>query len=266
MAKNLERLIEVIFLGIIQGLTEWLPISSTGHLILIQYFLSLDIPLLFDVILHIGTLFVVLIFFRQDIQKTLLAFTDLDFKTEHGQLIPQIIVGTIPTVLIGAFFGKIITNLVQNIFCIAIAFILCGAILYSTKARKKEKINDINFFTALTIGAAQGLAIFPGISRSGTTIAVAILLGIKREKAFKFSFLLSIPVILGALGFTIHEQLNELVATKLNWTIIFVGVTTTIIVSFFVLKFFKKILVMKKLYLFAFYCWALGLILIGISF
>ena len=262
----MERLIKIIFLGIVQGLTEWLPISSTGHLILLQHFLGLELPILFDVILHVGTLFVVLIFFRKDIQKIFLAFTKLDFKTEHGEIIPKIIVGTIPTILIGAVFGKVIINFFQNIFCIAAAFILCGVILYSTKVKKKKEINNINYYTSLAMGVAQGLAIIPGISRSGTTIAVAILLGVKREKAFTFSFLLSIPAILGALGFTIQEQLNELIATKLDWSIIFVGVVTTILVGFFVLKFFKTILIRKKVYLFAFYCWVLGLILIGTSF
>ena len=131
---------------------------------------------------------------------------------------------------------------------------------------KQKKGNDITYFTSIIIGVVQGFAIIPGISRSGTTIATAILFGAQREKAFKFSFLLSVPAIFGALGFTINEQLNDLIATKLDWSILFIGVATTIIVGFFVLRFFKKILLIKKLYIFAFYCWALGLLVIGINF
>jgi undecaprenyl-diphosphatase len=257
----LEDLIKTIILGIIQGLTEWLPISSTGHLKLAEQFLDLKVPILFDVILHVGTLIVILFFFRKDIKHILSAFARFDFKTEDGKLIPLIIVGTIPTALIGLVFGEQIESTFQTTLPIATAFIICGIILYSTKT-SKEKTDRISYMTAIIIGIAQGIAIVPGISRSGATIAAALLFGIKREKAFKFSFLLSIPAIIGALGLTLYTQFDKLTIAGLGWTEIFAGMTVAMLVGYFALKILWKILFKEKFHFFAFYCWLLGVLLI----
>jgi len=258
------QLIKTIVLGIIQGLTEWLPISSTGHLKLAEQLLNMKVPILFDVILHIGTLTVVIFFFRKDIGNMLSALARFDFKTEHGKLIPLIIAGTIPTAIIGIVFGETIEGTFQTSLPIATAFIICGIILFSSKVGK-EKEENISLLTALIIGTAQGIAIIPGISRSGTTIAIALLLGVKREKAFKFSFLLSIPAIIGALGLTLHTQFNELTTKGLAWTEILAGTIIAMLVGYFALKLFWKILANKKLHIFAFYCWLLGVALIALS-
>ena len=260
----MEQLIKTIILGIIQGLTEWLPISSTGHLRLVEHFLGLKVPIFFDVILHVGTLIVVLAFFRREVGKTLSAIAHLDFKTEYGKMMPLIIVGVTPTVLIGLISGRLIEETFQGVLPIAIAFIVCGLMLYSTKVRK-EKTESIGYSTAMMIGIAQGIAIIPGISRSGATIAVALLLGIKREKAFEFSFLLSIPAILGALGLTVYTELSKLTSTTLGWSEILVGVIVAMLVGYFAIKLLWKILAKKKFHLFAFYCWLLGAVLIALS-
>lgn len=260
----MEQLIKTIILGVIQGLTEWLPISSTGHLRLVEHFLGLKVPVLFDVILHIGTLIVVLLFFRRDIRNILSAFMRLDFVTEHGKTVPLVIVGTVPTALIGLVFGERIAEFFQSVLPIAVAFILCGIMLYSAKAGK-EKTENISYLTAIIIGVAQGVSIIPGISRSGATIAVALLLGIKREKAFKFSFLLSIPAILGALGLTVSTQFDELASAGLDWFEILAGATVAMFVGYFALKLLWKILAKKKFHVFAFYCWMLSAVLIVLS-
>jgi len=260
----LEQLIKTIILGVIQGLTEWLPISSTGHLKLAEHFLGLNVPILFDITLHIGTLVVIFLFFRQDINNILSAFVRFDFKTEHGKLIPLIIVGTIPTISIGLVFGEPIESVFQSPLPIAIAFIICGIVLYSAKTGK-EKTSNISYSTALIIGIAQGIAIIPGISRSGATIATALLLGVKREKAFTFSFLLSIPAIIGALGLTLYTQFNELTATGLSWVEIFGGMVVAMFVGYLALKILWKILAKKKFHIFAFYCWLLGVVLIAMG-
>jgi undecaprenyl-diphosphatase len=260
----LEELIKTIILGIIQGLTEWLPISSTGHLKLAEYFLDLKAPILFDVILHIGTLIVILFFFRKDIKNILSALVRLDFKTENGRFIPLIIVGTIPTALIGVAFGDLIETTFQNIVPIAIAFLICGVLLYSSKVGK-EKVDSITYLAAIIMGTAQGIAIIPGISRSGTTIAIALLLGIKREKAFKFSFLLSIPAILGALGLMVYKQSDVLATAGLGWTEILAGVIVAMFVGYLALKLLWRILASRKFHFFAFYCWLLGVALIILS-
>jgi len=257
---DLINLIRTIILGAIQGLTEWLPISSTGHLKIAEHFLDLKVPILFDVILHIGTLIVVLVFFRKDIKNILSALVRLDFKTDYGKLIPLIIVGTIPTALIGLAFGEFIESTFQSLLPIATAFILCGVVLYSAKAGK-EKTENIGYLAALIIGIAQGIAIIPGISRSGATIAAALLLGIKREKAFKFSFLISIPAILGALGLTLYTQFNKLTTVGLGWEVL-AGMAVAIFVGYFALKLLWKILAKKKFHFFALYCWLLGAALI----
>jgi undecaprenyl-diphosphatase len=257
-------LIQTIILGLIQGLTEWLPISSTGHLRLTEHFLDLKVPILFDVLLHAGTLIVTLLFFHKDIRNILVALGKRDFKTENGKLIPLIIVGTIPTALIGLIFGNAIEALFSNLLPIAGAFVICGVVLYSSKIGNEKK-ESIGYLEALVIGTAQGIAIIPGISRSGLTIAVALLLGTKREKAFKFSFLLSVPAIIGALGLTLYEQHAALVLAGVGWTEILVGVAVSMVVGYFALNLLRKIIAHKKFYFFAFYCWLLSIVLIALS-
>jgi len=253
----LEQLIRIIISGIVQGLTEWLPISSTGHLRLVEHFLSFRVPILFDVILHIGTLIVVVVFFREEISKLFSALMRLDFGTEYGKMVPLIIVGVVPTLLIGIIFGNLIEETFQGVLPIAIALVLCGFILYSAKV-SREKTDSISYATAVMIGLAQGIAIIPGISRSGATITIALLLGIKREKAFRFSFFLSIPAILGALGLTLYLELDELASTKLGIGEILAGAIVSMLVGYFALKLLWKIIVNEKFHLFAFYCWLLG--------
>jgi undecaprenyl-diphosphatase len=231
---------------------------------LAELFLGLKTPILFDVILHIGTLIVILFFFRRDVEKILSALVRLDFKTENGKLIPLLIVGTIPTALIGLAFGELIENLFQTVLPIAIAFILCGIVLSSSKAGK-ERTENIGYLAAVTIGTAQGIALIPGVSRSGITIAAALLLGIKREKAFKFSFLLSIPAILGALGLTLYKQFDDLATAGLGLFEILVGIIVAMLVGYFALKLLWKTLATKIFHFFAFYCWLLGATLIVFS-
>jgi undecaprenyl-diphosphatase len=257
-------LIQTITLGLIQGVTEWLPISSTGHLRLTEHFLDLKVPILFDGLLHAGTLIVTLLFFHKDIKNILVALGKRDFKTENGKLIPLIIVGTIPTALIGLIFGNAIEALFSNLLPIAGAFVICGVVLYSSKIGNEKK-ESIGYLEALVIGTAQGIAIIPGISRSGLTIAVALLLGTKREKAFKFSFLLSVPAIIGALGLTLYEQHAALVLAGVGWTEILVGVAVSMVVGYFALNLLRKIIAHKKFYFFAFYCWLLSIVLIALS-
>jgi undecaprenyl-diphosphatase len=257
-------IIKTIILGIIQGLTEWLPISSTGHLKIAEHFMNERTPLLFDFVLHIGTLIVVLLFFRSDIKKTLSALVRLDFKTEHGKLVPLIIVGSIPAGIIGIILNEYVNADFQNILPIAVAFVICGIMLYPVKFAH-EKSDIIGYSTALLIGLAEGIAIIPGISRSGATIAIALLLGIKREKAFKFSFIISIPAIIGAIGLTFYKESGTLASAGLDWSEILAGVIAAMVVGYFALKLLWKIIAKKKLYLFAFYCWLLGIALIVLS-
>jgi undecaprenyl-diphosphatase len=179
----------------------------------------------------------------------------------HGRMIPSIIVGTVPTVLIGVVFGSQIDETFQEALPITMAFIICGLILYSAKTGK-ERTEKIGYSTAVIIGVAQGVAIIPGISRSGATIAAALLLGIKREQAFKFSFLLSIPTIIGALCFTVYEQIGELATSGLGLAEVFAGTAIAMLVGYLALKLLWNTLLKRTFYLFALYCWLLGAVLI----
>jgi undecaprenyl-diphosphatase len=257
-------LLQTIILGSIQGLTEWLPISSTGHLRVTEHFFGLEMPILFDVLLHMGTLMVTLFFFRTDIKNILSALAKRDFKTENGKLIPLIVVGTVPTALIGVVFGNAIEMFFSSLLPIAGAFLVCGFVLYSSKMGNESK-EGIGYLEALAIGTAQGIAIIPGLSRSGLTIAIALLIGIRREKAFKFSFLLSVPAIIGALGLTLYEQRDALVFAGVGWTEIVVGIVISMVIGYLALRLLKAIVAGKKFYLFAFYCWLLGIALTALS-
>jgi undecaprenyl-diphosphatase len=257
----LDNLIKAIILGIIQGLSEWLPISSTGHLRLTEYYLGLSLPILFDVTLHIGTLFVVFVFFRKDIKNVLTSLAHLDFKTENGKLIPLIIIALIPTAILGIFFSFIIPieTLAQTPLPIAAALIITGTILYTTK-KAPEKTDAITTKTALAIGTAQGIALIPGISRSGTTIAIALLIGLKREKAFTFSFLLSIPAVIGALGLTLYQERHELAVSAFTTPQILIGTIIAAVTGYIAIRILQRALMDRKFHLFAVYCWGIGVV------
>jgi len=256
--------IQAIVLGFIQGVTEWLPISSTGHLRIAEHFFGLTVPLLFDVTLHLGTLIVTLLFFRKDVKNILVALGKGDFKSENGKLIPLIAVGTLPTALIGLVFGNAMDAYFSGFLALGVGFIACGVTLYWSKFGRERK-NDITYINALLIGTAQGLAIIPSLSRSGMTITVALLLGINREKSFKFSFLLSIPAVVGALGLTFYEQRDLLTLAGIGLAEILIGILVTIVLSFLALTLLRKTLAKGKFHLFALYCLILGAVLIALS-
>lgn len=261
----MEQLIKTVILGVIQGLTEWLPISSSGHLKLAERFLGLNVPLVFDVILHVGTLMVILAFFKSDIKEVLLAFMRFDFKTDYGKLIPLIIVGTIPTAVIGLVIHTFFEEFLQEVLTIAVAFIVCGMVLFSAKAGREKK-SEIGFFEAFLVGVAQGIAVIPGLSRSGLTIAVALLLGIRKEKVFKFSFLLSVPAVIGALALTLYTEFDRLTVSNFGLVEVTVGMVAALIVGYLALRILWKVLAKGKFHLFAFYCWILGISLMAALF
>ncbi|MEM2536732.1 MAG: undecaprenyl-diphosphate phosphatase [Candidatus Bathyarchaeia archaeon] len=261
----LEQLVKTILLGVVQGLTEWLPISSTGHLKVCERLLGLSVPLLFDVALHVGTLLVVLAFFRKDVKAVLGAVASLNFKTGHGRLIPLIIVGTVPTAVIGWLLSELCGYVFQNLSIIALAFIICGFILYLARTEGGGS-GTIRFREALLIGVAQGFAVVPGLSRSGLTISIALLLGIKREEAFRFSFLLSVPAVVSASALTLHREFNVLIASSLGFVDVAAGTMVALVVGYSALKLLWRVLAKGKFYLFAFYCWVFGALLLSAMF
>lgn len=256
-------LLQSIILGLIQGITEWLPISSTGHLRIAQYFFGLTVPLVFDVLLHGGTLLVTLIYFRKSIKNVLLALWRRDLHSEDGKLIIPIIVGSVPTALIAIVFGAELDSF-TNLLFLGVGFLVLAVVLFSSKFSVERKAS-IGVPEALLIGVMQGLSIIPSISRSGFTIAIALLLGVKREVAFKFSFLLSIPAIIGALALTLYEENQALSLAGIGTLELAVSLVVTVAVSFFALKILWKTLAAKKFYLFSIYCAIVGIVLIALS-
>ena len=257
-------LLQSIILGFTQGTTEWLPISSTGHLRIAEYFFGLTVPLLFDVTLHVGTLLVTLIYFRKAIKNVLLAIWHRDLHSEDGRLIIPIIIGSIPTAAIGVLAGNELDKYLSTLLFLGLGFIAGGIVLFTSKFGKEHK-DAITMPAAFLIGAMQGIAIIPSISRSGLTIAVALLLGIKREVAFKFSFLLSIPAIIGALGITLYEEHGAFTLAGITGIDIAAALLVTVGISFLALKLLWKTLAAKKFYLFSAYCVILGVLLVALS-
>jgi undecaprenyl-diphosphatase len=260
----LDQIWNTIILGIIQGLAEWLPISSTAHLRIAEHFLDLTATPLFNVTLHVGTLIVVVFYFRKDIKNILTALARLDFKSEHGQLIPPIIIATIPTAIIGLLYVRFLEDTLQTILAIGITFLIGATILYTSKIGK-ENTNTITITTALIMGAAQGLAIFPGLSRSGITISTALLLGLKREKAFTFSFLLSIPAIIGDLAVEAYKQRGQLTTQGTDSPELLIGIVLAMIAGYIAIKLVSKTVKSKKFHYFAIYTWLLGTALIALT-
>lgn len=251
-------LLEAIFLGIVQGLTEWLPVSSSGHLVLIQQVLKLNPPLIFDAMLHVGTLIVTILVFFKDIVKILKRFVKLDFKSQYGRLGLLIIVGAIPTGIIGLVFRRFLESLFYNLLAVAIGFMVSGLILLST--RHSAGSRELSLWDSVLIGIAQGIAIAPGISRSGSTIGVGILRGIKKEVAVKYAFLISIPAILGA---TLVEM--KTLVWEIDLVTILVGMGVSMAVGFLSFKTLLRIVKSGNLYKFAYYCWIAGIATLIIS-
>jgi undecaprenyl-diphosphatase len=261
----LVQWLQTLILGLIQGTSEWLPISSTAHLKLAETFFGLAVTPLFNLILHLGTLSVVVFFFRKDVKSIIVALLRLDFKSESGTLIPRIIVATIPTAIIGIAYDQFLQDSLGTIPIIAVTFLMGAKVVYTTRFAK-ENDNSLPYKTVLLMGIAQGFAIFPGLSRSGVTISTGLLLGQKRQKAFKFSFLLSIPAIIGDFSVEAYSQRGLFSTAGISGFDIAVGFAAAVVAGYFALKLVSQVIQGRKFHYFAFYTWALGIILLLITF
>jgi len=192
---------------LIQGLTEILPISSSGHLVLTEYIMHLKQPgILFELMVHFGTLLSVLVYFRKRIFMLYKSLFDSSLQTER-KMIYYLIVGTIPAVIAALLFGDFFEEAFSSPIMTSIMLLSTGLILLSTKLARPRKLK-LNIPRSILIGIGQALAILPGISRSGTTISTGLFIGIKPYEAAEFSFLLSIPAILGAIVFKFESVLS----------------------------------------------------------
>ena len=253
---------QAVLLGLIQGLTEFIPVSSSGHLVIVQHFFDIkENQILFNVILHIGTLIPIFIIFWQDIRDIIL------LKKEKRKESIYILLAIIPTGIIGILFEDFFENLFANAYLTAFMLIITGFILYITEKIDggEKEVGELKFWQPLLVGIAQGGAIIPGISRSGTTIAASLFQGLNREAAARFSFLMSIPVIGGA-GFLQFLNVIESGTLNIEFKIIILGFISAFISGYFAIKVLLKVLAEKKLDYFSYYCWTVALIVIIMNF
>ncbi len=273
------NLIHAVVLGIVQGATEFLPISSSAHLVILQNLLNIDIgagPIVaFDVCLHAGTLFAVLFALRKEISVILKGL----FYNKAGSMVLEggfdsnqgmramwlIILGTIPAVLIGFAFKEFFENLFTKLLPVGIALIITGFILYATRFIKVNNIilPEMKWRHAIAVGLAQAAAIVPGISRSGSTISMGLFMHLDRQLAAKYSFLLSIVAIGGAI---LLEWKNLRFISTNNLPAIILGTLLAFLTGYLCVRWMLSIMRHARLSLFAIYCWLVGIVIIVISF
>jgi undecaprenyl-diphosphatase len=257
--------LEALLLGVVQGLTEWLPVSSSGHLVIAQELLGLTAGdhLLFDLMVHLGTVLAVCVYFRREFYNILLAaLTKRDCgprRDDLRRLGQMILVGTIPIAVI----GLVISQEVEEVFTLRMvgaALIVNAFVLIIAERRASNARGSVRFVDAVVIGVFQAIAIIPGISRSGFTISGGLLRGIEREAAATFAFLLSVPALLGAFALgvvTLDSHDTEVVMMA-------VGLVSAFVVGIVAIDFLLKAIKAGKLWVFGAYCLALGAVVLAL--
>ncbi len=260
------NLAEALLLALIQGLTEFLPVSSSGHLAVAQHILG-EIggnSFAYDILLHLATLGSVLFYFRKDISALAVGF--LTGRTDDDYNLPEtprhigsmILLASVPIAVVGIFFRHSVENAFANIAFVSCMFLVTGVLLYLTKYFSVKGNKGISVYQAFIIGCAQAAAIFPGISRSGITIAVAIFLMVDRKYAAKFSFFLSIPAIIGAVAVEGSNIMQLFTVGADELAINLAGAGLAFAAGCVAIHLLLK-MVTSRFHLFSFYCIPLGL-------
>ena len=266
-------LFQATILGIIQGLTEFLPVSSSGHLVMFQHLFGLKEPeLFFDISVHVGTLAAIVIFFRKEIISIIVSLTHFIarlfnkkksfpsiYEDTDVKLAFLIVVGSVPTGILGILFHRIADQLFSSVVVVGFMLLVTGLLLWCTRRIKKSDKGIAGFSAkdALIIGFVQGMAIIPGISRSGSTIAVGLFLGLERETAARYSFLLSIPAILGAAALSL---INLSSYTILSYKAAISGAVIAAIIGYCALKLLVYMVKQGRIHIFAPYCMIIGVL------
>ena len=254
---------KMILLGLIQGLTEFLPVSSSGHLALAQIFLGTTMPpLSYDLILHVATMLATVLFFLFDIISLLKGWLSgfVPSNNRHGAGWPMgwaVIVGTIVTGAIGVYAKDFVETATQNSLLVGLGLVFTGVVLivcsFLRQGYGKVRVTD-----GLFVGLAQGVATLPGVSRSGMTMMMGLVVGLSREEAFRFSFLLSIPAICGATllqAFDMGGWHGFVSSLPSGW---FIGAVCAFVSGFIALAILKRIVIASKWWIFGVYCLLVG--------
>ncbi len=264
------NLYQSILLGIIQGLTEFFPVSSSGHLVLAERLLGVPVEnLRFEIVLHLGTLLAVLVAFRGQVGKVLKGLFagrvrwkrgKFLFPNEETRLSWLLVLATIPAALVGLFFEEAIEKNFLDPLWVGVFLLVTGTVLFGTSFVKRPSGRP-NWWRSLVIGIAQAAAVLPGVSRSGLTISAGIYSGVEREKAAEFSFLLSIPLILGA-GLV---KIKGMVETELpagEVVLYLAGAAAAALSGYLAIRVVLSLLKKRRFAYFAYYCWLVGLLVI----
>jgi undecaprenyl-diphosphatase len=258
-------------LGILQGATEFLPVSSSGHLVLVPWLLGWPSSgLTFDTTVHLGTLLAVLIYFRHDVWQIILGVLKTlqtrSLRDDHGRLGWLIVLGSIPAAVIGLLFEDFFESLFGNPTYVSIFLLVTGLILLISEklAARTRALDSLTVKDSLLIGLAQAAAITPGISRSGSTIAAALALNINREAAARFSFLLSLPIIFGA-GLLQLKDAVEVGVDGGEISLLVTGFVAAGLTGYACIYWLMGYVRRHRLYVFTAYCWTFGLLCLIIS-
>ncbi|MEW6380550.1 MAG: undecaprenyl-diphosphatase UppP [bacterium] len=258
-----------ILLGIIQGLTEFFPVSSSGHLVIIESFLkNFDRPgLLFEIFLHLGTLLSVFAYYRKEIARIIEGL--LRWKPDPGagalqrgrKVFLMMVIGSVPTAIIGFASKDFFEQIFSNTYLVLLALCITGGLLMlaSRRMNATRKLEKMTIQDALLIGLFQGIAITPGISRSGATIAMGLFCGLEPSACVEYSFLLSIPAILGATVLEAKDSMHLLWQPGINLPAILAGTLAAAVVGYLAIKYLLKLLSRQRLSLFAWYCWLVAI-------
>lgn len=255
--------LDAALLGLVQGLTEFLPVSSSGHLVLTASLLGLEPNLLFDVLVHLATLVATVIYYRADVGSVLssvLAFPRRGWSESWGdgafRLAVFVVVASVPTAVMGLGLKDVIEEHLATPSFVALFLVVTGCLLAMTLIKRNtENPVELGIRIALILGVVQGCAILPGISRSGSTIAVALVLGLAGKEAARFSFLMALPAIAGATLLS----LLKLGEANLSVLVVATGLLTSGISGWLALKWFIPLVEKGRLHIFAPYVWLLGL-------
>lgn len=248
---------EAILLGILQGLTEFLPVSSSGHLVIFQNIFGLKQPgITFEILVHFGTLFSVLWVFWDDIISLLYGFS----KRDNRKFLALLAIGTLPAGIIGVIFAPFFVGLFQSVIVAPVMLLVTGGLLWLVNLlpQKGRTAKNMNIKDAFYIGLAQAFAIIPGLSRSGSTITAALWRGLDRETAVRYSFLLSLPAVFGATMLEMKGLFNEGIDLMLLWPYI-AGIAASFLAGILAIKIFIQALKNRRFTIFAVYCWVLGI-------
>jgi undecaprenyl-diphosphatase len=260
-------ILQALLLGVLQGLTEFLPVSSSGHLALAEHFLRIASPgVTFEVFVHLGTALAVVVFFRRRIASILAALARAVARLPHdrddARLGAHLLIGTVPAAVVGYLFETEVEQAFESPRVVSVLLLVTGLFLWAAGRARRGRRERTSVRDALLIGVAQAVAILPGISRSGATVSAGLGLGLRREVAVEFAFFLSVPVILGAAAVSLPDALGT--GGSVGWPIA-LGTAVAFVSALPAIAILLRAVTSGRIQWFAYYCWIVGVVALVLS-